>query len=442
MSLVNDMLRDLDRRHRMPSDASPHSYSIGGESSSSMLASWKLFIIITVGIVIGVSTGYVFFSSSEQVDLSTTLNAAPDFLVAGNESLQAPQSLSGIEKSVSIFEDKISDDGFVLRVISASGFSFEVVSQDDYGITVLLQDISRIAHNDVEINGVAINQFDAGVSVAIKLNDKTNYLTYEERGAGSSAGTTLVIEAAAEKDSPIDSSLGVMLTVAENTQNAELTENPGLDFDNVVQKESNEVAPPVRTARVLSFEDQDIRLSQSAAQLIQRGQMMDAYAELIQFIGNNVEAHHSRETLATLLFAQQEYEQANAIVDQGLNIAPNYSAYKRIKARLLLLNKEAETAAQFLLNYPPELAADSQYYELLATAFQQSDRYMEAIETYQNLIRHDSQQARWWVGLGVSHEAMGNVADAISSYQAALQNSKLDDALRQYSQNRIRYLKN
>jgi len=58
------------------------------------------------------------------------------------------------------------------------------------------------------------------------------------------------------------------------------------------------------------------------------------------------------------------------------------------------------------------------------------------------LIRHDSQQARWWVGMGVSLEAGGEVDDAISSYQTALQNSELDSALRQYSQNRMRFLRN
>jgi len=186
----------------------------------------------------------------------------------------------------------------------------------------------------------------------------------------------------------------------------------------------------------------DINNSKNAASLIQRGQIIDAYAQLLRFIEDNAEAHHSRETLATLLFAQQEYQQAEVIVDQGLLFAPNYSAYKKIKARLLILDRDPGAAANYLSDNPPALATDPEYFELLASAYQQNMQHANAIETYQNLIRHDSQQARWWVGMGVSLEAGGEVDDAISSYQTALQNSELDSALRQYSQNRMRFLRN
>ncbi len=450
MSLVNDMLKDLDRRKRLASGAVPSGYLGSQDFDESGVKNWKVIGLIFAGILLGVVSGYFYFRespnavierdinlSSRQIGVAedSNFNQAPGSVVSNNQI--EPAQNNSFDKSVSVFVDSNTAKGFVLRVVSIDDFSFEIVSRNDYGIEILLPEIRNISHNDVNIAGLGVNSTDTGIRINVAMKDAFDFLVYEESSVGNSIGKSLIIEGLAEQQSQPES-INTLTAINQSVEsNSSVSTKPEVIVENVEFDRA-----PVKTARLLSLEEQDINVSKNAASLIQRGQIIDAYAQLLEFIEENAEAHHSRETLATLLFAQQEYQQAAVIVDQGLLLAPNYSAYKKIKARLLILDNDPDAAANYLADNPPALATDPEYYELLASAYQQNKQHARAIETYQNLIRHDSQQARWWVGMGVSLEAGGEIDDAISSYQTALQNSELDSALRQYSQNRMRFLRN
>ncbi|MDY6984274.1 MAG: tetratricopeptide repeat protein, partial [Pseudomonadota bacterium] len=193
----------------------------------------------------------------------------------------------------------------------------------------------------------------------------------------------------------------------------------------------------VRISRELSFEDRDRNNSQSALMLVQGGRMAEALQQLLTFLEENRAAHQSRETLAKLLLAQQAFAQADTVIDQGLEQVPNYAPFKKIKARLLMQNGDGPQALALLRNVPPSVAADPEYHELLATLYQQGNYHVQAIASYQDLLRTDRNQGRWWTGLGISLEAQNQLADARASYQQALQSPNLDANLRRFVQNRI-----
>jgi tetratricopeptide (TPR) repeat protein len=199
---------------------------------------------------------------------------------------------------------------------------------------------------------------------------------------------------------------------------------------------------PLRVTRGLTVEQQDRNTSQTAITLTQSGRLLEAYESLLTFLARNPEAHLSRETLGTILLAQREYAQAALVVDEGLQLAPNYSPYKKIKSRLLMLEGRSADALQVLQQLPPTLQADQEYHELLATLFQQVGQHSQAISTYQELLRTNGAEGRWWAGMGISLEAQGDAAKALASYQAALQQSSLDASVRQYSQARVQALSN
>jgi len=453
MSLVNDMLKDLDRRKRLASGAVPSIFLSDQDFDISGVKNWKVMALILAGILLGAASGYFFFQDSSPAVIEQDFNLDSQLMgVAGNSNANQELGSTGspaqeessqsnsLDSSVSIFADSNTAAGFVLRVVSINNFSFEVVSRDDYGVEILLPGLRNISHNDVNIVGLRVNSSDAGIRISVARKDAFDFLVYEESSVGNAIGKSLIIEGLARQKSQLES-INALTTIDQSIE-SNISTNTAPNFLETLEESVEIERAPVKTARLLSLEERDINNSKNAASLIQRGQIIDAYAQLLRFIEDNAEAHHSRETLATLLFAQQEYQQAEVIVDQGLLFAPNYSAYKKIKARLLILDRDPGAAANYLSDNPPALATDPEYFELLASAYQQNMQHANAIETYQNLIRHDSQQARWWVGMGVSLEAGGEVDDAISSYQTALQNSELDSALRQYSQNRMRFLRN
>lgn len=462
MSLVNDMLRDLDRRRRLPSDSTPLRYD-DDDDMETVVHHWIIIALVVVGLLVGTLAGYFYF---RQAGISAPeMAAAPEPQAPPVVETATQPVIATPARSISVAPAVTSPSGFVLKIASATVFVFEIVSRDNFGINILLHEVEQVASNAAGMPGFSLVQSEAGVNAIVELNESADYLVYQERGDVESPGMTLVIEAMLR-----GTRTEAVTEVAPPAQERTVVEEAPAPIEPVEEPVATPpepevvVVPPaprvattepvrtiptpaptqasIRTPRELTFEERDLNVSQNAGQLIQRGQLVAAYQALLVFLGENPEAHRSRETLATLLFAQQEYLEAGVVVDQGLVVAPNYAPYKKIKARLYMLSRETAAAIALLRNLPPNLAADPEYFELLASSYQQNGSHQEAIEVYQNLLRNDSQQARWWAGLGISHEALGNVSDAIASYQAALQTENLEPALRQYSQNRIRYLGN
>lgn len=196
----------------------------------------------------------------------------------------------------------------------------------------------------------------------------------------------------------------------------------------------------VRTLRAPSFTERDRGVSRDGIRLAQRGQLLAAYEVLQAFIVHHPEAHISRETLITLLFAQQEHGRANRLLAEGLALAPHHGGYKKLQARLWVREGAIEDALALLLQAPPTLETDLEYHDLLASLRQQSGDHEGAVEVYQRLLAGAPGHARWWAAMAISLEALGRARDAITSYQQALRSQDLDPDLRRYSLRRIEVL--
>ena len=209
-----------------------------------------------------------------------------------------------------------------------------------------------------------------------------------------------------------------------------------------VDWEADQAEEPSRgkTRRVLSFEERDRETSGAGSALARRGQLLEAYDLLLAYVDEHPEAHRSRATLATILIAQQEFPQAASLLRQGLDLAPNYADYKKLQARLLIRHGKAEEALHLLSEFPPRLEQDIEYHDLLATLHQQADQHEKALVVYQGLLSSKPGEGRWWAAKAISHEALGQRQEALASYRQASQSKALAPALRRYSNKRLQVL--
>ena len=219
MSLVNDMLKDLDRRKRLVAGAVPSVFIDEQVPGPGSIKSWKVIILIAAGILIGVGGGYFYFQGSQQSvierDLSLNVqqmedggssNVIENRSSADNDvSALIRQSNSG-DGSVSIFAESNTAEGFALRVVSIYDFQFEIVSRDDYRIEVLLRGIRDISHYEVSIAGFSVNSTDAGRKISIVRQDAFDFLVYEESGLSNAVGKTLIIEGLIKEKAQLESS--------------------------------------------------------------------------------------------------------------------------------------------------------------------------------------------------------------------------------------------
>lgn len=198
-----------------------------------------------------------------------------------------------------------------------------------------------------------------------------------------------------------------------------------------------EASTLVRMPAQMNFREVDRQQVQEALALWQQGQQGAALEALSAFATSNPQAHQSREMLAKLLLQQGEMIRAMEQADVGLGIQPDHYGYKKVKARVLMAAGVPGEAAELLAVRAPSLAGDSEYHELLAASRLASQKYAEALESYQALTASAPQDARWWYGVAASQDALGRSFEAVQSYERALQLGGLTPALRQNSQQRI-----
>ncbi|MDO9476086.1 MAG: hypothetical protein Q7L07_05180 [Pseudohongiella sp.] len=192
-----------------------------------------------------------------------------------------------------------------------------------------------------------------------------------------------------------------------------------------------------RVARELSFYDRDRQQVQTALQQWASGQQLTALQTLDSFAFENPQAHYSRETLVKLLIQMGETERAMQAAELGLAIQPGSAVYRKLKARLLLAANTPIEAVDLLAVASPAVSSDTEYHDLLASAYLAARQYEGAVGSYQALLQQNSNEARWWYGLAASLDALGRSADAGAAYEQALKLPALSEALRQASLQRV-----
>jgi hypothetical protein len=444
VSLVNDMLRDLNKRTPVSNKAA-RVHGALQSSIDSKRPKIRMGLILGGGLLAGLLGGYLYFESmgvqvvqvplavvpsAPQASAPVTQNIAP---VTATEApaetaaaADANANTPAVEILVEIRELALQPNGFTLLVEASQETAFEIRDRSAFGLTLHLDGVDRYDRSGTTVPGMSMMLVSDGLDIGIELDQSADFLVTED--AETPAFDILITVSYHPEE----------LTAVPQEQSTELPASASIPAPQTgLASSTSERSTPTRINRELSLDDRDRNNSQEALRMAQSGRMVDAYRQLLAFLEENPAGHQSRETLAKLLLAQQEFAQANTIVDQGLAEVPNYGPFKKIKARLLMRDNDPAQALALLRNVPPSVAADTEYHELLASLYQQGNYHSEAVTAYQELLRFDRNQGRWWIGLGISLDAQDQDSDALVSYQTALQTQDLDTKLRQFIQGRI-----
>lgn len=447
MSLVNDMLRDLNKRTPVSSKAARiHGAMLSSIESKRPRA--RMGLILAGGLLAGALAGYVYFESMGVQVVQVPLAIVPSQPVPAPEpaapapvvtqaAAPATAETPAVEMTAEIRELALQPNGFTLLIAVSEQTRFDVLDRSASGLTLHIDGVDRYDRTGSTLPGMSLMLVRDGLDLGIELDRAADFLVRED--SETPEFDILLTVSYRPQELSSTEAAAPQLPIAPTTE-ASFAPPPAVTTSTPAPTPNTSASPgssAVRVTRELSLEDRDLNNSQQALSLVQGGRLIEAYQILLAFLDENPAGHQSRETLAKILLAQQEFAQANTIVDQGLQQVPNYGAFKKIKARLLMQDNDAAQALALLRNLPPAVASDPEYHELLASLYQQGNFHQQAVTTYQELLRLDRQQGRWWTGLGISLEAQDKDADALASYQTALQTPNLDRNLRQFIQGRI-----
>lgn len=435
MSLVNNMLKDLDQRRKSTdSSGAPVDLVPASDPPRSGLSRFVLFFsLLLIGVAGG--TAYILYEdisleSLEGFDVSKALDLIPDSIsLPGQEperereaAVAANMNQVTVRRVEPASRPAANELNSSVAAAGTATSNSAVTSNTPATLGPLLQEpLLETNPSPDQASGDTLPSGEGGVTLSaqdvIGDSQEAEAVASQPASEAQQAGEQI----AATNEEPV-----------ADTTPAELAPEP----------ETAAIAdlPPAESVKgyaEMTAEEQDMLAVQYALRLIADNKTIEAYTSLEQHIMNNRYAHQSRETYAKLLVNEGEYLAARNLVEAGLALAPNHAGFKKIKARILIANGAISDAVELLSSRAPSIYEDLEYHEILATAQLASRDYKGALISYTDLVRQDRTQGKWWYGFAASQESLGNRQAAKQGYNQAMQQSNLSPNLRRRVQERL-----
>ena len=156
-----------------------------------------------------------------------------------------------------------------------------------------------------------------------------------------------------------------------------------------------------------------------------------------------LKANHvpARKTLAGILINENNLEEAEKILREGIKKVPEASIFYHWLSRIYMENREYDEASILLLS-GSKFAKDGEYFALMALAQQKTTGFLNAIASYRQALSYRPDESKWWLGLGIVLEKSDNWKEAEEAYHAALKSENLPFFLHNKTNERLSFVKN
>ncbi|NMM28400.1 MAG: tetratricopeptide repeat protein [Glaciimonas sp.] len=252
----------------------------------------------------------------------------------------------------------------------------------------------------------------------------------------SPAGTTTSkpLAAAAQNTVPVSSAKTAVPAVpavpTHVAKNAKEFRDVPVDQDSAVFKQAKEVTPQQSTEN--SY--------RKALSLIDAGQLPEAIGILEQVLLSNPKYAAVRQTLVGLLLEGRRQDEAVRTLQEGLTIDPAQPGLAMILARLQIERGHLRPALETLQRTLPYAAEQADYQAFLAALLQREKRHKEAAEHYAVALRKVPQNSLWWMGYGISLQADNRLAEAQDAFTRAKASNTLSPELQAFVDQKLRQI--
>ncbi|WP_335922564.1 tetratricopeptide repeat protein [Shewanella algae] len=448
MSVVNQMLKDLDKRQQ------PHNLAHvpAGQASQAAANPWWLLLggtllgisLLALGLWLGGYLGSGSQSASQTqnqaanqsgsraepsqtvpyepgptgrnrpqpkavsstADGSDRLSLEPE---AQNSALQLPsKSLAPSEQS------KAPDAG-----LNAQGSAFETKSSET---------------NDFETKSPEMYGSETGNLKSSRADD--------------SLETSAVAERLAAKEEPLGLEAGqepaqsVQIERPGRDEKSGLDQKPSPNESGWITQSTSGAAKPSQAKMSVTqvsltpaeLSQKKLQQGQQAKELGQLDKAMSAYAEALRLNDAN---HNARQELAALFYGRGELDKAAVLLRQGAESYPQQPTFWLLLARVQKARSELPLALASLQQIADGSELGREKWLLQAEIGQSLKDWPLVQQSYLSLIRQDASQGRWWLGLAYAQDASGDYDAAKASYQEALKRQGLSSDARDYIENRL-----
>lgn len=447
MSLVNDMLRDLDQRQRQGSEGYTPVPTRKSGPSRLFLAIASLLVIGIVGLLL-----LDFLGLNKKLMTQTSPVAAapeesvvpqnePNYQAVSIENQQAPEPVPEAKSVNRISAINWMQTGPVqghLTFWLDQTAPYVVHAKSSQQLDIELQNVDLAAAPPSSLgallNGMDIIASDAGSRFRLSSAHDVEFKAQLKRDP---ARLQILVAQRVLETSTTQPKAEVAIQDQDSVPLPATSASPPQLSPEVAPAKPVIVAQPVEKPVQKKVQRQvtDASVVRAAKRLLGKGQTAAAQAQLERHVSQQPQALQSRYLLAQIYLAQADY----SAVAQQLRHAPNNLSWGLLRARAALQQGQPNTALQRLKAFP-EGAAREDYLELFATAQQQLGAHQQAVVHYVKLLELNTQNGRAWLNMGVSLEHLQQPAKARDAYQNALKVPTLDGAARTFATQQLQRL--
>ncbi len=434
MSLLNDVLRDLDKQETTErrNRAIPASLQVapvrGGIVKRILVWILLLLLLAVAGVV-----GWQAWQKGQQA-LSQGANEG----IVQADKPPDRQASPSVEPEVVTAPTSRAMENVAESFVAAQAASetFEITGNAPHEITHPGDETFALAALDViEEESVLAD------SVQPLPKEQTPALT-EAQGARTSAGSTDVTptekpleKLAARSESPAEKPLREPVTLAA-TAAPEPERNTAAESTGAIA----DTAPKASLQIQLSDDPEALanrRLSE-ARNLFQAGQPRQAEYLLERSLSDYSEHEAGRVQLARWRLLRGDGTGALALLTQF--DATSSPEVRTVKAHALLKLGDENQALAMLRGNLPVVAEAPRFHSLRAGLLQKYRYFDDALLAYAELVETNPNRGDWWAGLAICLDQKGRPQSALQAYRRALLDNGLSQQLAGYAQQRIERL--
>ncbi len=174
-----------------------------------------------------------------------------------------------------------------------------------------------------------------------------------------------------------------------------------------------------------------------AAVLIDQGRIREAQDRLRDALDLDARHEAARQTLAALLLEERSYDAAEAVLAAGLRSNPAQTNFALALSRLNLERGNMPAALAVLHNHAAYAVGHAEYRAFAAALYAKSGAHADAIVEYEAALRLAPRTGPWWIGLGLANEAEDRTEAATDAYRNARATGSLSASLSEFVERKL-----
>jgi MSHA biogenesis protein MshN len=397
MSLINQVLQDLEKRHASESELNslpPYVRAVPGRPRSPV----RMYVVAAILVAVLIAVAFFIYSSRRAPEKD-----APQIV---SKPIAAP-----LPAPVSAPKSPVAPP---VAEPPAQTAAFNPVSR-------LSDELSLIAPLSVRKEKPATAGRSAKPGVASALPEVVSApLPEPEKPQAPAVETLSKAESPTKPPAPVAEQVTpppVPIAASESAPGA-------------IDKQMREVTPPERA---------EIAFRRGVAQL-QDGRANAAELDFRDALKQDPSHTGARQALLGLLLDSGRNNDAEQLLRKALEINPRQPRHAMVLARLEVERGEVTGAINTMVGALPYVQSDPDFHAFLAALLQREGRHREAVDYYRAALRGTPGNGVWMMGLGISLRAANQSAEARDTFQRAIESKQLTPELQEFVERQLREL--